>query len=304
MNAHATRPFLIGWCAIALALTAMAEPAAPSRDIAAYERALYPAGMPMRQNEITDAGERAEFVFAAEAGLPDTHRHVVVYAERLSRDLPFDKIHSVFVAVVERHDDTLRVMDRRNVTEEIGVFTEFPGNFLELHALVTPVSARNRTIAAVELLATLDGTGSITEATHLFYAISEGGKLAPILDLDTTYASGRSGGLRSARIATLAIVPNANGVGDVLVRSRALTWTSEDDESTPPECGPVSITRYRFDGTKFEQASTEGDIPAGAFVLPRLEVEETDTCGNSLPPTTAAARQTAGRSRARRSTGR
>jgi hypothetical protein len=267
---------------MAVALTSTGQQREPTGDAAAYERALYPQGVPQRHNAIANATEKPEFVFAADAVLPGTNRSIVVYAERLSRDLPFDKIYTVYVAVVERGEKGLAVLGRDNVTEEIEVFTAFPGNFLEVRAQVIPLPTGKPMIVAVELWAIIDGTGSISKATHLFYAINRDGKLERVLDLDATYASGRSGAVTSSKISTVAVAPDADGVADLLVRSRAVTWTNDEDDAAP-QCGPVSLSRYRFDGTKFREMDVASGLPDNAFVLPRLDVEETDTCDNPVP---------------------
>lgn len=261
----------------------------PAGNAAAYERALYPQGLPQRHNAIADIEEKPELVFAADTALPESNRQLVVYAERLSRDLPFDKIYTVFVTVVERREKDFVVLDRRDVTEEIEVFTDFPGNFLELRAQVIPLPSGKKTLAGVELWAVVDGTGSISEATHLFYEITRDGKLQQVLELNATYASGRSGSMTSSRISTVAVVPAADGVGDLLVRSRAVTWTSDEDDAQP-QCGPVELSRFRFDGTKFQETDAGSGLPDNAFILPRLDVEETDTCDGPAPEPAAPER--------------
>jgi hypothetical protein len=277
MNASWIRYLSIACGAIAVALLANGQPAVLTGNAAAYERALYPHGLPQRRNVIADVAEKPELVVAAEAAIPETSRRVIVYAERLSRDLPFDKIYTVYVAVLERREKEFVVLDQRDVTEEIEVFTEFPGNFLELRGQAIPLPSGRTPIVAVELWAVIDGTGAICEATHLFYAIDHGGKLEQVLELKATYGSGRSGAVRNSRISTVSFASAPDGVGDVVVRTRAVTWSRVEGDAEQ-QCGPVSLSRYRFDGTKFQEMDAPSGLPDHVFILPHLPVEEPDTC--------------------------
>jgi hypothetical protein len=259
----------------------MATTAVATEEVAVYEHVLYPQGLPLRHNAIAEVDEKPEFVLAAEAAIPETNRHVVVYAERLSRDLPFDKIYSVYVAVVDDFDGSMRVLDRRNVTDEIGLFTEFPGNFFELRALVSPLPTP-RSVTAVELWARLHGTGGITEAKHLLYAITEEGQMKDLLEIADTYVSGNSGGVKESSIGALFVDTKPDGIGDLLVQTRDVTWRVADGE-VAPQCGPVSISRYRFEGTKFEKAEAHG-LPDKAIPLPGLELNQIQACAFAPEP--------------------
>lgn len=260
--------------ALGLAVTAIAQPSAD--DVAAWQKALYPNGLPMRHNPIADGDERPEFIFAAEATLPSSNRTVAVFAERLSRELPFDRIYRVQIALAARDGQTLSILDRLDVTEEIELFTDFPGNFLDFRALVTPLPSAKVQMVAVELWDTLHGTGALSEARHLFYAVSAKDKLSPVLELDT-YSSGRSGDLRSSTAYTVAFHDGERGP-EVLFRSRAITWEGEE---SAPDCGPETVERYRFSGTTFVPDDVSGGLPEGAVVLPRLDVEDSAGCGDS-----------------------
>lgn len=154
---------------------AVAQTAATPAERAAYLRALYPGGLPMRVNPFTDADTQAEFALESRVAMPDMMRQVIVYSERFIKDAFSDNAYWVFIALVERNGATLRVLDRHEVTGDLTLYTEFPGNFVEFGALVTPIAARDSTIAAIELWTTLAGTGSVTRGGHFFYVVSPAG---------------------------------------------------------------------------------------------------------------------------------
>ncbi|HYH09702.1 MAG TPA: hypothetical protein VEK11_21820 [Thermoanaerobaculia bacterium] len=261
-------------CLALAAATAIAAHAQTSIPAEVWRSALHPKGMPERVNELTGKKERAEFIYAAGAVLPDSNRHVVVYAERLSEDLPFDKLYTVHVAVAAQDGEKLTLLDRRDVTRDIDLYTDLEGNFMDLRASVTPLPAKPQMVA-IALWTQLHGSGAISAGQHQFYTLSSGGKLMKALDLET-YAYGRSGPLRSAHVSTLAFSDP-----DLVVTSRDITW-EDAGEDAPPDCAPVSVTRYRFNGTAFVATDDEEPLPPGAVVLPRLDVEQSDdVCNDS-----------------------
>jgi hypothetical protein len=243
-----------------------------------YRRALYPNGLPQRVNPFSNSKAQTEFALAARAPLPNTMREVIVYSERITKDLPLDKMYWVFIALVEKSGDTFRVLDRREVTDDLKLYTDSPGNFLQLAALVTPIAARNATVAAIELQTTLAGTGSISQGSHFFYVISPEATLALALTLEFTSESGRSGPQASAKIAILKAGIGAGVSGDVVLSTRSAEWNAFDS-SGKAACGAVTTTRYRFTGSRYEQLPRAGTVSARDFVdIPVLPARA--TCRN------------------------
>lgn len=246
--------------------------------VEAYRRALYPDGLPQRVNPFSNSKVQTEFALAARAPLPVTMREVIVYYERITRDPPLDQMYWVFIALVDKSGDAFRVLDRREVTDDLKLYTEFPGNFLQLAALITPIAAPNATVAAIELQTTLAGTGSISQGSHFFYMISPEATLAPAMTLEATSESGRSGPQASAKIAILKAGIGAGVLGDVVLSTRPAKWDAFDS-SAQAACGPVTTTRYRFTGSRYEQLPRAGTVSARDFVdIPVLPVRA--TCRN------------------------
>jgi hypothetical protein len=251
--------------------------AQPAESTLVYERALYPNGPPRLHNEMTDVKERAEFVLVTEAALPGMHRRIAVYAERLDNELPLDKIYRVYVAVFEEQGDALRLVDRHDVTEEMRLFVDFPGNFLDLDALVTPIVTHDPPLVAVELWERISGTGFYTQADHLFFSMNPKGILEPLLTLPMTYASGRSRTQKDARITDLYLSTGPDP--ELIVSRRSIHWEDYEADSAP-ECSPASLSRYRLDGAQNEPVEAPGAVPRAGFVLlPRVDAEEKPTCG-------------------------
>lgn len=251
---------LLACCFIAVITASLVADPAP------YEPALYPDGLPSRHNDITEADERPEFVLVAEAAVPETNRRVIVYAERLTPEPDLDRLHWVHVALLGTDGDAVQVLDRREVTEEIELFVERPGHFLDLEALITPLPSSP--IVAVELWVTLSGTGFYTEARHLFFRI-DGGKLQPVLELDMTYASSRSDGVKNAALADIRTNKDASEI--VVSRRDVVTPDEGDEEIAKPSCGPPSFSRYRFSEGQYRELDAPASMPSAGFTpLPRL----------------------------------
>ena len=164
------------------------------------------------------------------------------------------------------------------MTDDLKLYTDFPGNFLYLAALVTPIAARNATVAAIELQTTLAGTGSISQGSHFFYLISPEATLVPALTLEFTSESGRSGPQASAKIAILKAGIGAGVLGDVVLSTRPAKWDAFDS-GAKATCGSVTAARYRFTGSRYEQLPRAGPVSPRDFVdIPVLPVRA--TCGN------------------------
>lgn len=245
-------------------------------DPAAYQRALYPSGLPQRENPLSESKVQTEFSLEARAELPNTARQVIVYSERITKDAYSDNVYWVFLAVVEKIGDSVRVLDQREVTGDLKLVTEFPGNFLRLGALATIFQARNATIASFELSTTLAGTGGLTQAGHFFYVVSAAGKLEPALALDATSESGRSGPEGASTV--LSIRFSLDVTGDLVLTTRDAEWDAFGP-TKKAKCGPITTTHYRFNGTKYLPARARSAASGARFrALPLLLPQR--TCSN------------------------
>jgi hypothetical protein len=250
----------------------LAQRGIPPGEAAPYQRAIYPDGPPRRVNPLSEKTEQTEFALNARATLPGSTREVVVYSDRITKDLPFDKMYWVYVALLDRTGNTLRVLDRVEVTEDLKLFTEVPGNFLALRALVSPFAARSTTVAAVELETALEGTGGVREASHFFYTVFPEAKLARVLMLDATYAGGRSGADAGAKFTTFRVGVAADVSGDLALATRNATWNAFDNPPKPI-CGIVAATYYRFTGSGYQQATPRTITAASFRELPTIPVQ-------------------------------
>jgi hypothetical protein len=258
---------------------AVAQGGPPVPDVTGYQRALYPNGLPQRENPLSESKVQTEFSLEARAVLPNTARQVIVYSERITKDVYSDNVYWVFLAVVEKSGDSVRVLDQREVTGDLKLFTEFPGNFLRLGALATIFQARNATVASFELSTTLAGTGGLTQAGHFFYVVSPRGKLEPALALESTYESGRSGPEGNSTVLSIRVGVSPQVAGDLVLTTRDAEWDAYEP-ATKAKCGPVTSTRYRFNGSRYEQASASLPDTGGARFRPLPLLFRQATCAN------------------------
>jgi hypothetical protein len=167
------------------------------------------------------------------------------------------------------------VLDRREVTGDLKLFTEFPGNFLKLGALATIFQARNATIVSFELSTTLAGTGGLTQAGHFFYVVSPTGKLEPALALESTYEGGRSGPEGNSTVLTIGVGDSPQVAGDLVLTTRDAEWNAFEP-GAQATCGPITTTRYRFNGYKYLMAPAAATTPGARFrPLPLLFPQRT-----------------------------
>jgi hypothetical protein len=256
-----------------LTVMLLALPAAAA-ETSAYERVAYPQGISPRLNEITGKEELPEFVLLSTAKVPKTNREVAVWAERLSKDLPYEKIYYVFAATFERDGDSLRLLDRREITDDVPQYLEFPGNSKEVRAMANVFDANGTTIAGIELWSSITGSGRFNDTSDLFFAMSGKGALTPALKLPRTYSSASSSGGKGATISTLRVSGN-----ELIVATRVVSWAAPN--VTPlADCGPATTKRYRFDGTTYAETVSATAVPSNAIELPRLSIEEKALCAN------------------------
>jgi hypothetical protein len=253
---------------------AVAQGGASVPDPAAYQRALYPNGLPQRENPFTELKAQTEFALDARTPLPNTPREVIVYSERIMKPYS-DNVYWVFIALLENNGGMIRVLDRHEVTDDLKLFTEFPGNFLQLGALVTIFRAREATIAAIELSTSLAGTGGLTQGGHFFFVVSGTGKLEQALALEATSESGRSGPEGNSTVLSIHVGISPDVTGDLVLTSRDAEWDAFEP-AKKANCGPITTTRYRFNGFKYLPAPTSAAAPGARFrSLPLLFPQRT-----------------------------
>lgn len=207
---------------------------------------LYPKGVPARVNALTGETEQPGFLLLGEASLPDSGRKVVVYSERFPGGGSFEKLHSVFAAVLAGNT----VLDRRDLTADVPLSLDEPGHVFELDALVTSLPIANA--IAVELWSSLHGTAGYNASNHLFFSVDAAGKLVPALTLKDTFGSAKEDLTTRGGTATAIRV----GPAEMVVERRHVTWTASNTARPRAECGPAEASVYRFDGRTFQPAST------------------------------------------------
>lgn len=256
-----------------LTLMLLALPAAAA-ETSPYERVAYPKGIPPRLNEITGKEELPEFLLLSKAEVPKTNREVAVWAERLSKELPSEKIFFVYAATFERDGDSVRLLDRREITDDVPEYLEFPGNSKEVRAAANVFDANGTTIAAIELWSSITGSGLFNATSDLFFTLSGNGALTPALKLPKTYWSANSSGTKDAAISTIRVSGK-----ELIVATRIVSWAARG--VTPvADCRPVTAKRYRFDGTAYAETVSATAVPSNAVELPRLPIEDKAICAN------------------------
>jgi hypothetical protein len=271
----------VGWLLGATLLAALPSYAAGPG--ASYQPVLYPNGLPVRHSELSDRDEQTSFTQHAALAVPGTSQTVVVYSEGIKAESPHgDNLYWVFAAVVAPPADGMRVIDRQELTNDVPVYTEFPGHVLEVQAAVHSFPARGgKTIVAVELYGTLAGSGALSDASNLFFLLHPDGRLTRALALARTSGSGRSGAGEGGATESRISVGTAAGVlGDIVLEKRGVRWTHGPSDPKPViTCGATSIEAYRFTGDHYERiARPPGALGAGFISLARLPFLEKTSC--------------------------
>jgi hypothetical protein len=250
---------------------------------ASHQAALYPNGLPVRHNERSDRDEQTSFTQHAALAVPGTPQTVVVYSEGIKAEHPHsDNLYWVFAAVLAPSADGMRVIDRQELTNDVPVYTEFPGNVLDVQAAVHSFPARGgTTIVAIELWGLLAGSGGYSEASNLFFLLHPDGRLTRALALAHTSGSGRSGAGQGGGTDSRISIGTAAGVlGDVVLEKREVQWTWRPSDDKPViACGANSIEAYRFTGDHYERiARPPAALGAGFTSLARLSFLEKTSC--------------------------
>lgn len=232
--------------------------------------ALHPRGLGQRVHPVSGKSEPAELVILSKATLSGSNRQVVVWAERVNKE-QIQQFQWIYAAVLEGAGEQWRVLDRRELTRALTLFTEVPGEGIDARALVTPLDVRGTHVVAIEVWSAMSGTALLSSATHVFFTVSADGKLEQALEIEGTYASGREGRRKSAAVAKIEIAD-----GDLVVGTRDVQWPAAD-QSSAAQCGPLTTRYYQFNGSRFVEVPRL-TLSAKPVELPRLPIQEKFTC--------------------------
>src|SRR5947208_715806 len=92
LMALSTDLIVIGLCLGPVAGAQTIRPRVPPPGEAEYRRALYPRGLPRRENPLSQSMAQPEFVLDAHAPLPGTQREVIVFSEAITKAVPSDGV--------------------------------------------------------------------------------------------------------------------------------------------------------------------------------------------------------------------
>jgi hypothetical protein len=171
-----------------------------------YREILYPRGLPLRENYYSGKKERPSYSYYSEVAVTGGLK-AVLYSERLETGQYSDKLYRVFVGLLRAQDSSMRVADRREITEQIQIFTEVPGNFLFMSGcLDTFLLARGVVCVHVFVRATLSGSGAQSDGIDLVFRLSRAVQLDPVLALSSSANFGRSGPIAVEKTSRLRAI--------------------------------------------------------------------------------------------------
>jgi hypothetical protein len=202
----------------------------------------------MKENVYSQRMEPARFRFFDEVEIPTTGIQGVLFTDHIEIR-GGDGLHWVYLGLADPSSTPPVVFSVREVTDQIPVFTDFPGNFLVFDGRLTAfaISPGVPGIHA-NLWALLAGTGSISGATDLFFRVEQGGQLTPILTLRDTsgaFRVGVSGGfVEESRIHIGDL--DGDGVAEIVVRSDACPQAPEDCPSPRSELRVYRLSEGRY----------------------------------------------------------
>jgi hypothetical protein len=211
-----------------------------------YQDAIYPQGMPEREDPFTGMQEKTEYTFYDEAVLEKDGRIAVLYSEKLPRK-GSDGSFWAFVAVLLPEGGKYRVSAVREVTDLIPAYVEFPGNFLSMDGTLDALEAGGRQLLHLNVWSVLSGTGSTSAASDVFFPIlktAPNDVQPPVLTLEKTSAYSRTGA-DSASIKTSMVYLEGNALA-------VETVTAEKRGGGAP-VRSTNVSVYELKGVAFER---------------------------------------------------
>jgi hypothetical protein len=236
------------WLLTSIGMLATAQATPPAQGIAqAYERALYPNGIPPRLDwddkphvptfalldDATAAGGRAALV---------TERMPVGPPDDVFADAP----HRIKVATFVGSPGPLKAVDVVDVTAFLTNWTDEPGHFRAAGGSVSPFKIdANRSGLHVNAYSMLSGNGAVTGAFDLFFEVRESNLTAVLLlSSTTTRWRANAGNLTVEDSAIFVVDTNGDGVQEIVVQRRH--DAIKDDKRMSPVISPPDV--YAFDG--------------------------------------------------------
>lgn len=226
-----------------------------------YQQVLYPEGLPRTENPFTGDVERPRFQLEDEVRLEEVGLTVVVFAEHLPIE-GSDDLFEVALASLAGGDPPRKVVDRRVLTDRIPVYTEFPGHVDRLQACLNAFEISPGVPAVhLTLWALLSGTGSVSGASDLFFAVRESGELVPVLELIDS-SSYSSLGVSGYRVKDTALhLADLDGDSSLEVIATEYVKEPQDDRVT---VAPGSPAVFGFEGGSYRPLdAAESALPGG-----------------------------------------
>jgi hypothetical protein len=253
-------------------------------DPAVILAALYPTGVPPRENPFDARQQPPEVLVLAVATLPETPaRKAVLYAERFPSPIAGeDSFHSIFVAVVSLAPNDVRTLDRHDLTRAIRTVTEAPGHFFDVTGQITTLELPDgRPGIDVSARVRLAGSGGIADGTDWLYRVTAAGKLEHVLTLTGTSTYWASGTRRWEDVRSALLIEKKPGKR-LLVAPVARSYAARDEEGEV-RCVTGEIAIYRFEQGRYVHAgsmSASALEPArSSFIpIPRLESMQVQPC--------------------------
>jgi hypothetical protein len=223
-----------------------------------YKEVFYPSGMPYLENPFSDKKQQSVYTFYDDVSELTSNLSVALYSESVSNDNS-DSIYRVFVGVLSKDQPVLRVLKTLDVTNYLPTYTEFAGNFYRMDGRLNRVAvSKTNSIVHLNLWSVLQGTGSTSGASDLFFNVTGAGELRLILEISGTSSYSRTGSSSfTKKDSQLWASDLGSGVIELLVISRSIKETDKTREEQGPQA-----SLYRITGDKYELLKTISRIEA------------------------------------------
>ena len=236
---------------------------------AKYQSVFYPRGMPSKRG--WDGKTRPTvYNFYSDVELPGGAASIVLFSEQMITG-GSDDLFTVFLGLAERRGGVLVPRTTLDLTSNIPVRVEQPGNFHHMSGTLNRfVAAADVAAIHVNLWAVLSGSGSIGGGSDLFFGIDRSKPaFAPLLLLTGTTRFSKEGPGRYVKSDVEIYIGDVDGgsVTEVIVLPKE--FGSQKLGQTPSTSETADV--YKFDGKEYRssQRIPVTAIPRGALRLKR-----------------------------------
>ena len=231
----------------------------------------YQAILSKYDKPVFQAGE-SRYEFYSDADLGDGRKVVVYGFTPVRRGTDRDVEHKVFVTIVARKGDDYELLSaRRDVTDKVFNMGEH-GRFVDVRARVNPFTLRGGHYVDITLWSTISGTGAVSSANDVIYAIAADGQLIGMATLEVTQEFSRNG-WREIRETTSELAAGNDGL--VWTKKERLASRRRAEDPFRVNCQTTRMT-YRRQGHMLVPVTTT--LKGKLKPLPRVPMKEIVPC--------------------------